>query len=181
MNAGFAVWLTGRPAAGKTTAARLLRDALWARDVPVLWLDSDDVRSVVTPHPVYSDAERERFYAALVHIARRATEGGVPVILSATAMRSRWVDALRRVVKRCMEVRLDCSLEEATRRDPKGLYAAARAGAMAGLPGVDGPLEASEQTDLELSADRMSPPEITDAILRWLDAKQWLRDPMPAI
>lgn len=173
MNRGFVVWFTGRPGSGKTTVAERVRGALRARDLPVLWLDSDDLRPVFTPEPDYSDEERQRFYAAIGHVARRAAEGGVAALISGTAMRRAWRDALRPHVRLC-EVELQCSLETAERRDAKGLYAAARAQQIRGLPGFDAPLESSDQAELKLDAERMSPIQLTDAVLRWLESHAFL-------
>lgn len=174
MSSGFVVWFTGRPASGKTTVADRTRAALRARGVPVLWLDSDDLRSVLTPTPSYSEDEREHFYAALRHLAARAVEGGVAVVISATGMRRRWRDALRQQVARFCEVELEVSREAAARRDPKGLYAAVREGHIEGLPGVDAPFERSERAELCLDAEHRTPAELTDAVLRWLDARDWI-------
>jgi adenylylsulfate kinase-like enzyme len=176
MTAPFAVWMTGRPAAGKTTLARLVRDALRARGLGVLWLDSDDMRAVITPVPTFSDEERTRFYGALAHIARRAVEGGVPVVVSATTLRDAWLEPLRRTVSRFGVVHLECSPEEAERRDPKGLYAAAREGRLHGLPGFDVPFERTHRPDLTLDSTRMTPLALTDAVLRWLEGGGWLDD-----
>ena len=49
-----------------------------------------------------------------------------------------------------IEVHVATSLAECERRDPKGLYARARAGELKGLTGVDAPYEAPENPDLVL-------------------------------
>jgi len=174
VSSGFVVWIAGRPASGKSTVARRVRDALLARGVPVLWLDSDDLRPVLTPSPTYDDAERARFYGAIAHLAARASEGGVAVLVSATGMRRAFRDDARDRVAKFCEVELDCRLEAAEARDPKGLYAAARRGAVRGLPGLDAPYERSDRAEIHLDAEAMNPAALTDAVLRWLDAHGWL-------
>jgi bifunctional enzyme CysN/CysC len=47
-----------------------------------------------------------------------------------------------------VEVFVDTPLEECERRDPKGLYAKARAGEIHGFTGVDAPYEAPQQPDI---------------------------------
>jgi bifunctional enzyme CysN/CysC len=62
-----------------------------------------------------------------------------------------------------LEVHVATSLAECERRDPKGLYARARAGELTGLTGVDAPYEAPERPDL-----RVEPNEPLDAAIERL-------------
>ena len=48
------------------------------------------------------------------------------------------------------EVFVDTPIEVCEQRDPKGLYAKARAGEITGFTGVDDPYEAPDQPDLRL-------------------------------
>ena len=84
---GFVVWLTGLPASGKTTLAGHLADRLADRGVQVQILDSDELRTVLTPDPDYSQAERDWFYATMTYIGQLLAQNGVPVIIAATASR----------------------------------------------------------------------------------------------
>ncbi len=59
MRQGFAVWLTGTPASGKSRRARALKSLLDREGVPVQRLESDELRKVLTPTPTYSPEERE--------------------------------------------------------------------------------------------------------------------------
>ena len=90
-----AIWLTGIPASGKTTLAGRVVSRLREAKAPVLWLDSDDLRAVLTPEPTYSHHERTNFYAAIRHIATLAISGGVNVVISATAPLRAHRDPLR--------------------------------------------------------------------------------------
>lgn len=134
---GAVFWLCGVPASGKTTLAAGLVAALRAADVDVLWLDSDDLRAVMTPEGDYGPRDRAVFYATVAHLAIRAAEGGVTVVISATAASRAPRDRVRAAVARFVEVWLTCD-PSALRgdRDVKGLYAAADAGEITRLPGV---------------------------------------------
>lgn len=134
---GRALWLVGVPASGKTTLARAVIARLRSRGMCTLWLDSDDLRRVLTPSPTYDDEERDQFYGALVHLARLGVDGGATVVISATAHQRTWRDSLRNQVGRMDEVWLAPAREVVIKRDPKGLYRAAELGEIDTLPGVD--------------------------------------------
>ena len=170
MRQGLVVWITGLPGSGKSTLADALVRALRKRGEGVLWLDSDDLRRVLTPEPRYDDAERDRFHAALGHLASLAASGGVTVVISATASKQAYRDAVRRDVPRFVEVLLECDRAELERRDPKGLYARARTGEITSLPGAGAPYERPPCPELTLDSARNPPLVLADHVLRWLDA-----------
>jgi adenylylsulfate kinase-like enzyme len=64
----FAVWLTGLPASGKSAIARELLRLLHARGLEPAVLESDVLRTQLTPHARYDEGERDLFYAALVEL-----------------------------------------------------------------------------------------------------------------
>ncbi len=135
-SSGFAVWLTGLPASGKTTLAIALADTLQKRSVRVQVLDSDELREVLTPEPTYNLEERDWFYRTMVYIGRLLTRNGTNVILAATANRRHYRDRARETIERYMEVYVRCSLETCMSRDQKGIYDKALAGQATTVPGV---------------------------------------------
>ena len=102
----WAIWITGVPGCGKSTVARAAASRLAERGAPVRLLELDAIRKVLTPHPAYTDAEREVVYRSLVFMAVALTEAGVPVIIDATAHRRAWRELARASVARFAEVQL---------------------------------------------------------------------------
>ena len=164
---GPVIWLVGLPSSGKTTLA----EAVIARlEVPHLWLDSDDLRSVMTPAPDYSERERDIFYGTIGHLAVRASRGGVTVIISATANRQHYRDFVRARVLRFAEVHVCCDRDTLYRRDAKGLYARAEGQAENRLPGLGAAFEAPIAPELKLDTTATSAAANAKQIIDWLRA-----------
>ena len=153
----WAVWITGLPGSGKSVIAATTAEMLEAWDCPVAVLELDQIRRVITPHPTYSDPEREAVYRALVHIGAGLVEAGIPVIFDATAHRRAWRELARTTIRDFAEIQLICPLEicrqrEAARVDsraPSGIYArAGRRGSR--VPGVDVTYELARSPELML-------------------------------
>ncbi len=138
---GFAVWITGVPASGKSTIARLLADKVRAAGIPVLVLESDAMRTILTPRATYSPEERDRFYHTLVLIGEAAIRNGISVIFDATANRRAYRDHARSLIKKFAEVYVRCPLDVCRKRDPKGIYGRAAAGETSTVPGMQTPYE----------------------------------------
>ena len=168
---GFAIWLTGLPASGKTTLAQALAEVLKTRDVPVQLLDSDEVRTALTPEPTYSQAERDQFYRSLAYMGHLLARNGVNVIIAATAHRQQYRDAARESIKAFYEVYLQCSLATCRERDPKGIYARAEAGDITRVPGIQVPYEAPVAPELVLDCEARTVEESVRQLLALLQAE----------
>jgi adenylylsulfate kinase len=170
----FAVWLTGLSGCGKSSIARELAALLHERGVDPAVLESDVLRTQLTPYPRYDAAERDLFYAALAHLAEFLVRRETPVVVDATANRRAYRDAARARMDRFAEVFIDTPLEVCEARDPKGLYRAAREGRSSTLPGLQAAYEAPLAPELTLRGDRGTPLESAAAIVAWLEARRWL-------
>ncbi|MCA9521376.1 MAG: adenylyl-sulfate kinase [Myxococcales bacterium] len=164
------LWIVGRPGAGKSTLASHLIDVLERRDRTTLWLDSDDLRAVLTPQPTYDDEERAWFYGVVAHLAYLGERGGAFVVISATAPRQAFRDALRKRCPRFVEVYLKCDEAILRRRDPRSLYAASDTGEVTLLPGVGAPFEEPAHPEICLDSGRESAALLVDHVMRWIDA-----------
>jgi sulfate adenylyltransferase len=143
--------------------------ALMARGVRATLVDSDEVRSAITPEPSYSREERLTVYRAIAYIAARlAAEGIVPVV-AATAHDEHLRNAIRAIAPATFLVHASCPLEECERRDPRGLYAEARArAALHGettLPGVGVVYEVPRDADLVIDTSSIVPQAVIECLV----------------
>lgn len=136
MRRGPVAWLTGLPASGKTTLGRRLVAGLRAGGTPAVLLDSDEVREALGRPAGRGAAERDAFYRALARLAGLLSRQGLAVVVAATANRRRHRAFARTCCPGLLEVHVATTAAACARRDPKGLWSAARAGRVRGLPGA---------------------------------------------
>lgn len=174
---GFAVWITGLPASGKSTLAAALARALEALGIDAAVLESDALRKVFTPNPRYDDGERDVFYASLAHVGEILTRHGVPVIFDATANRRAFRDRARKAIPKFLEVHVSCPLAVCVARDPKGIYRRGSRGEAARVPGLQADYEPPLHPDVEVRGDRDSPDEGARRVVAALREKGYLTPP----
>ena len=160
---GFAIWLTGLPASGKSTIARALVEQLSEVGTAVIVLESDIMRRILMPAAAYGPADRDRFYSMLVQLGSLITGQGGNVIFDATANRRAYRDEARSRIQDFMEIHVQCTVAECMKRDPKGIYRKASAGDAAFVPGVQVPYEAPERPELTLQGS--ASPEANAALI----------------
>ena len=160
----FAAWLTGRPASGKSAIARELVGLLHERGVEVSVLESDVMRTQLTPFPRYDDADRDFFYGTLAEMGAQLVNGGRPVVFDATANRCAYRDTGRKAIERFAEVYVDTPLEICKARDPKGLYRG----------GMTTDYEPPLTPELVIDGSRTAPAEGARAILALLEKRAWV-------
>ena len=151
---GATVWLTGLPASGKSTIAVALEAALLDRKRAAYLLDGDNLRHGLNGNLGFSAEDRAENVRRTGEVARLFADAGVVAVVSLVspyeADRSR-VRALHQTLGLpFVEVFVDTPLEECERRDPKGLFARARAGELKGMTGIDDPYEAPRSPELHL-------------------------------
>ena len=162
---GFVLWFVGRPAAGKSTIARLLHEKLIESGIATCVLDSDELRTILTPQATFSDSERDWFYAALVGLAGVLARNGIHVLIAATAQRQAYRAAAYAQLPQFAEVYVRCSLTTCQERDPKGLYARAQAGVIEQLPGAGALFEPPTTPALIIDTEQQTPAEAVELVL----------------
>jgi adenylyl-sulfate kinase len=135
-------------------------------------LDGDNLRHGLNGDLGFSDEDRAENVRRTAHVARLLADAGAVAIVSLVSpfagdrLKARELVEAERLP--FAEVWISTPLEECERRDPKGLYARARAGEIKSFTGVDGPYEAPERPDLELGSD-ISADDAVERLIELLD------------
>jgi bifunctional enzyme CysN/CysC len=168
---GATLWLTGLPASGKSTLASAVEARLLEEGRPAYVLDGDNLRHGLNGDLGFSAEDRAENVRRTAEVAALLADAGVVAIAALVSPYRADRDAARAAHERrglpFLEVHVSTSLEECERRDPKGLYARARAGELANMTGVGAPYEPPETPDLVV--DGAAEP-LEDALARVLAA-----------
>jgi bifunctional enzyme CysN/CysC len=161
------LWLTGLSGAGKSTIADIIEKKLLADGRHTMLLDGDNVRHGLNRDLGFTDADRVENIRRVGEVAKLMTEAGLIVICSFISP----FRAERRMVRELtaptafLEVFVDTPIEECIRRDPKGLYAKARAGRLEHFTGLDSPYETPEAPEIRVTTIDVSPESLAESIL----------------
>ena len=161
------VWFTGLSGAGKSTVANLVQKRLYALGRHSFLLDGDNVRHGLNRDLGFTDADRVENIRRVGEVAKLMTDAGL-IVLTAFISPFR---AERRMVRDMMpagefiEVHVDATLEDAERRDVKGLYAKARAGRLSHFTGIDSPYEPPEHAELRLDTAALTPEQAAERVV----------------
>ncbi len=170
------LWFTGLSGAGKSSVANALEMALFQRGYHSYLLDGDNVRHGLNRDLGFTDEDRVENIRRIGEVAKLMADAGL-VVLSAFISPFR---ADRAMVRELMEsgefveIHVQASLATCESRDPKGLYARARAGAIRNFTGIDSPYEAPEKPEVTLDTETLSIEECVDTLLDYLKSRRIL-------
>lgn len=172
---GATIWFTGLSGSGKSTVAVALEQALFARNRLVYRLDGDNVRHGINKNLGFSAEDRAENIRRIGEVAKLFVDAGVIALSSFVSPYRADRDLVRQLHEDAgmdfIEVHVDVPLDVAEQRDPKGLYAKARAGEIPNFTGISDPYEAPERAELVLHSDRQSLEEEVAAVLDLLKAR----------
>lgn len=168
---GHVVWLFGRPAAGKSTIARAVEARLFQEGRRCVVLDGDSLRAGLNSDLSFSLEDRRENIRRTAHVARMFAEvGHIVLVALVTPLKSDRKLASDIIGKAFSEILVDTSADICESRDPKGLYAAARAGKIADFTGVDAPFEVSDHPSLVLTSD-LGPENAAETLMTYIKSK----------
>jgi bifunctional enzyme CysN/CysC len=171
---GATVLLTGLPASGKSTIAVALERRLVESGQSAYLLDGDNIRQGLSDDLGFSPGDRAEHIRRVGQVARLFADAGTVAVVSLISPLAGDRALLRRAHEqaglRFIEVYVDTPLAECERRDPKGLYARARAGEIRGFTGIDAPYECPERPELHVRTGEMGVQAAVSAIISLLPA-----------
>lgn len=172
LSRGATVWFTGLSGSGKSTVAAICEQRLIDSGRAAYLLDGDNLRHGINADLGFSAADRTENIRRVGEVARLFADAGVvalvPVISPYRADRAQARAAHDAVTLPFFEVFVDTPIEVCEARDPKGLYAKARAGEIKGFTGIDDPYEAPLDPELRLTPDDGQAEEQAERVLRLL-------------
>jgi len=171
---GVTVWFTGLSGSGKSTIAVALEQALYQKGKLSYRLDGDNVRLGINKNLGFSEEDRKENIRRIGEVAKLFGDAGTISLSSFISPYKNDRDEVRDLHEQAniafVEVHVDCSLAEAEKRDPKGLYKKARAGEIKNFTGIDDPYEAPVEPEIHLHTDKMTVQQEVQIILDYLEA-----------
>jgi len=175
---GAAILITGLPASGKTTLAKSLAATIeseFSRHVTML--DGDEVRRLLSSELGFSRDHRRLNMLRHGYVAAEVCRhSGIAVCALIAPYAADRAD-MRNMASRhgqFIEIYLSTSLAECERRDPKGLYARARAGRLPNMTGVDDPYEPPQNPELQFDGQILSVNDMTQRTIHYLENRSAL-------
>jgi adenylylsulfate kinase len=169
---GATVWFTGLSGSGKSTIAVALEKALHSDSILSYRLDGDNVRMGINKNLGFSEQDRKENIRRIGEVCKLFGDAGIIAISSFISPYSEDRNEVRILHDdadlKFIEVFVDCPLEIAEGRDPKGLYKKARAGEIKNFTGIDDPYEMPNNPEIHLNSHKMSLKEEVEVIIDYL-------------
>ncbi|MCJ1479582.1 Bifunctional 3'-phosphoadenosine 5'-phosphosulfate synthase 1 [Lambiella insularis] len=172
---GLTIWLTGLSASGKSTIATALEQHLLEHSLSTYRLDGDNIRFGLNNDLGFSPADRTENIRRIAEVAKLFADSCTIAITSFISPYRADRALARKVHEKeglaFVEVWVDISVEEAERRDPKGLYKKARDGVIKEFTGISAPYEEPEDAELVIRSEKTSVEEAVVMIVGYLEEK----------
>ncbi|MCJ1400702.1 Adenylyl-sulfate kinase [Xylographa trunciseda] len=176
---GLTIWLTGLSASGKSTIATALEQHLLAAPLAAYRLDGDNIRFGLNADLGFSPADRTENIRRIAEVAKLFADSCAVAITSFISPYRADRALARKLHEQAglpfVEVWVDVSVEEAERRDPKGLYKKAREGVIKEFTGVSAPYEEPEAAEVVVRSGETSVEEAVVQIVGYLEGKGLLK------
>ena len=168
------LWITGLPAAGKSTVADRLEQKLHAAGVHTYLLDGDNVRHGLNRDLGFTEQDRVENVRRVAEVAKLMVDAGLVVIVSMISPFRSERRMARDLVSEgeFVEIFVDTPLAVCESRDPKGLYKRARAAELINFTGIDSPYEPPEAAEIVLKGAEEDPDTLANRVVDYLNVNQ---------
>lgn len=166
------VWMTGLSGSGKSTLARRVERRLVERGAFAYVLDGDNVRHGLNADLGFGPSDRKENIRRIGEVARLFVDAGAIVITAfISPYREDRASVRARMPEQFVEVHVATPLAICEGRDPKGLYARARAGEIADFTGVSAPYEEPEAPELRVDTSKADLDACASLVIACLEAR----------
>jgi bifunctional enzyme CysN/CysC len=169
---GVVVWLTGLSGAGKSTIATDLERELFNAGKHVYILDGDNMRHGLCSDLGFSPDDRKENIRRIGEVAKLFADAGMIVITAFISPYRADREMVRKIMKtgKFVEVYVNAPVEVCEQRDPKGLYAKAKAGQIKEFTGISAPYEPPMAPEIVLNTDQLTVNECVTRVIEYLDS-----------
>ena len=170
------LWFTGLSGAGKSTIANLVDRRLAELGRHATLLDGDNLRHGINRDLGFSSEARVENIRRTAEIAALFVDAGMIALVSLISPFRGDRDMARRRLDdgEFIEIHVATALSECERRDPKGLYARARAGELPNFTGIDQAYEAPQAPEITIDTWNMSAEAACECIVTYLQQHRYL-------
>ena len=154
---GFVIWLTGMAGAGKSTLAHHLGKRFAAAGRPAEVMDGDAPNELLTRGLGVTKEDRDTTVRRLGAVSRMLVRHGAVVVVASLSPFREAREAVRREVRRFVEVFVDAPMETLLARDTEGMYRKALAHELTNVAGIDDPYEPPAHPELVVRTDQEKP------------------------
>ncbi len=165
------LWFTGLSGAGKSTVADAVATRLHGRGRHCYLLDGDNLRHGLNRDLGFRPEDRVENIRRVGEVAKLFVDAGLIVLVSLISPFRNERAMVREMMgtDEFVEIFVDAPLEVCEQRDPKGLYARARAGEIGNFTGIDSPYEPPETPELVLNTVDTTADALADRVLAYYD------------
>ncbi len=170
---GTVLWMTGLSGSGKSTIGRILENELNDSGYAVYRLDGDNLRYGLNRDCDFTESGRKENIRRAGEVAKLFADAGIIVICTFISPYESDRNAVRESVgDDFVEIYVKASVEECSKRDPKGLYKKALSGELDNFTGVTAPYEEPKTPELEVDTGKLDPQSAADVIMNYLDSRK---------